>query len=84
MKNFLLVLFNSDPQQTKIFAKRLHEQINQLTYKDAPVQVSIGISFVKEVKSDNEAVLRRAVKQSDEALYKAKRSGGNQIIFYDD
>lgn len=82
-EEFLLVLFNSDPKQTDVFANRLHKKINQINYQNRQVQVCIGISFIKQVSDDNDHALRKVIKEADEALYKAKNSGRNQIVFYD-
>lgn len=81
-EEFLLVLFNSNPKQTDVFTKRLHKQINQLTYQTLNMQVCIGVSFVKDIAGDSQSTLTQVIKEADEALYEAKRSGRNKIVYY--
>ncbi|MGI5307932.1 diguanylate cyclase [Rheinheimera sp. WS51] len=77
---FVIVLPNTDLQDTVYFANRLRQSFNQALspffLEDAAVSVSIGAASMVASDRSYEDTLRRA----DNALYAAKRQGKNCVV----
>jgi len=73
-----LYLPNSNIQVAQIIAKRILERIRSET--DPRITVSCGISYWK--KDDQEVSHWTLVKKADDALYRAKNQGKDQVIIY--
>ena len=80
---FAALLLNADRGLTEQVTERLREGIERMSMETAdagPVEVTVstGIAFFPRDAADARALLRRA----DEALYLAKRRGGNRVFRY--
>lgn len=80
---FAALLLNADRELTEQVTERLREGIEgirMLSTREEPLDVTIstGIAFFPADAKDARALLRRA----DEALYLAKRRGGNRVFAY--
>ena len=74
------MLDNTDIQAAQKVAEKLRQAIDR--YKDEKLPhftLSIGV-----VQGDENQSLENLVKKADIALYKAKESGRNQVIVYQD
>jgi diguanylate cyclase (GGDEF)-like protein len=69
-EEFLLLLPDSNLKRSQVLAERLRNQIEQQT----PVTASFGLAAYKS-GLDYKTLLR----QADEALYRAKRTGKNRV-----
>jgi len=78
-EEFLVVLPELDHEQAMMLAERIRRKIesNTIGYqeKQVAITVSIGVSTFPEHGTD----IEKLVKASDDAMYKAKRSGRNQV-----
>lgn len=81
-EEFLIVLFDSNPTETEIYANRLHQQINGLVYFNNPLHVSIGVAFASQNNVTFKQAMKKAMKEADESLYRAKHQGRNQTIIH--
>ena len=83
-EEFALILPETDPQGAKLTVERLREYLGELTIPvdsgTLNVTVSAGVTTVQDPKDSIEAALKRA----DAALYKAKDSGRNRIVAYEE
>ncbi|MEQ9362454.1 MAG: diguanylate cyclase [Rhodospirillales bacterium] len=79
-----LILPETDPQGAVLTVERLREYLGDLSIPidsgTLNVTVSVGVTTVKDPSDSIEAALKRA----DEALYKAKGSGRNKTVAYED
>ncbi len=79
-EEFIVMLDNTDIQAAQKVAEKLRQAIDR--YKDEKLPhftVSIGV-----VQGDENQSLENLVKKADIALYKAKESGRNQVVVYQD
>jgi diguanylate cyclase (GGDEF)-like protein/PAS domain S-box-containing protein len=70
---FVVLLPGADSEQSRIVAQRIIDQYNSFNY--APTSLSVGVT---EIFKDHEE--EEIVKLADEAMYEAKRGGGNRIL----
>ncbi|HHU51131.1 MAG TPA: sensor domain-containing diguanylate cyclase [Firmicutes bacterium] len=82
-EEFLLLSRNTDLNQLKEVAERIRQQIASLEFTDKEgrtfsITISGGIASIPKHAKTTEEVLQKA----DEALYRAKESGRNRIIVY--
>ena len=79
-EEFVVLLVNTDIEQSKKVAERIRSGIEQFNFSDiAPglnVTVSIGIANYKQYKSIQETLM-----SADNRMYKAKDQGRNKIVF---
>jgi len=80
-EEFTMVLPETDRSNTRRLAERLREAIADLTFESDDgetfgVTASIGVTEYQSGDEDHEDVIKRA----DEALYRAKRGGRNQVV----
>lgn len=80
---FILALPHTGLENVKVVINKIKEACESHTVliNDRIIKftVSIGVSSSTAVSDD---ILERLIKESDEALYEAKKSGKNQIAFY--
>lgn len=82
-EQFVLLLPGWETEQALLLADRLRSQVSDHEFsvqlhgrpRSAPLTVSAGIASGRRATIDQTELLRRA----GEALYKAKRAGGNQV-----
>lgn len=80
-EEFATSLPNTSLKGTLLVAEKMRESIEQIEFKDSnekliPLRISVGVSMLKDEDTTLEDVLQRA----DDALYKAKQSGRNQVV----
>lgn len=77
-EEFIAIIVNADKDSVIHLAERIREKIASFSYvKVEKVTISIGCSIIQ--KHDTlEAVIKRA----DKALYVAKETGRNQVVFH--
>mgnify|MGYP003636814929 CR=1 FL=1 len=82
-EEFALILPETDPQGAMLTVERLREYLSELAIPidsgTLTVTVSIGVTTVRDPSDTIEGALKRA----DEALYKAKGSGRNRTVAYE-
>ncbi|MEP0339411.1 MAG: diguanylate cyclase [Alphaproteobacteria bacterium] len=82
-EEFALILPETDPQGAMLTVERLREYLSELAIPidsgTLTVTVSIGVTTVRDPSDTIEGALKRA----DEALYKAKGSGRNKTVAYE-
>jgi len=78
-EEFCIVLQNTSKDGVKIFAQRICKSIEimdvQTNNERLNVTVSIGVAIL-----NNEEKIDDLIKKSDDALYKAKENGRNQVV----
>ncbi len=77
-EEFAIVLPDTDHREAGIVAERIRQAVRQAQFKtarDVNVTVSLGVAEMSEVYSSPDALLRAA----DNALYRSKHSGRNQV-----
>jgi diguanylate cyclase (GGDEF)-like protein len=84
-EEFVMVLSEISSAEALERAQYLHEKVNQIHLKMAenligPITLSIGIAMYPEHGTTLEALIHA----SDLALYKAKNTGRNKTVFYDE
>ncbi|MEW6057861.1 MAG: GGDEF domain-containing protein [Bdellovibrionota bacterium] len=80
-EEFLIVMESVDVKIVRRVAERLRLKIEALEFKEYP-GLKVTASFGVAVSSaDNEARFLSLVKAADEALYIAKKTGRNRVIF---
>jgi diguanylate cyclase (GGDEF)-like protein len=84
-EEFLVVLYNSNLENTRIFCERLHIEIKSIKLTgDNKLSVSIGGAALKNDNLTCSDVIEKHVKEADIALYKAKNNGRSRTEFFDD
>lgn len=76
-EEFILLLPDTNKNDAKIFAQRLHQLISGIEVNHTPVTISIGITM-----TDGSHSLHDLTNQADGALYEAKKNGRNKTEFY--
>jgi diguanylate cyclase (GGDEF)-like protein len=76
-EEFILLLPDTNKNDAKTFAQRLHQLISGIEVNHTPVTVSIGITM-----TDGSHSLNDLTNQADGALYEAKKNGRNKTEFY--
>ncbi len=78
-EEFLIIASQSNIQQTKVLADRIHQQLSKISYStiNEHVTVSIGIAELND-----ETSLDELISHADAALYEAKNSGRNITCLY--
>lgn len=84
-EEFLVVLYNSNLEDTRVFCERLHIEVNsiQLT-RDKKLSVSVGVSTLTTEHFTCSDVIEKHVKEADIALYEAKNNGRSRTEFFGD
>lgn len=82
-EEFLILLFNTNLENTKNIAERIRERILQKEFyidktHTLKVTCSFGLTSIENKKLTKKLILEN-IKFADEALYKAKNSGRNKV-----
>lgn len=84
-EEFLVVLYNSDIENTRIFCERLHLEVNKIKLtRDNTLSISVGVAALKAEHLTSANVIETLVKEADIALYEAKDNGRNRTEFFGD
>jgi diguanylate cyclase (GGDEF)-like protein len=84
-EEFLVVLYNSNLENTRIFCDRLHIEVNSIKLTgDKKLSVSVGVSTLKTHSLSCSDVIEKYVKEADIALYEAKNNGRSRTEFFGD
>ncbi len=84
-EEFLVVLYNSDLENTRIFCERLHLEVHHIKLAgDKTLSISVGVSTLNADHLTSSHVIEKLVKEADIALYKAKENGRNRTEFFGD
>jgi len=81
---FCVLLPETDLTEGVVVAEKLRRAVGEFMFpgkeklQDTPITISVGVSSVSEVKGAPDELVRSA----DEALYEAKRMGGNRVATY--
>jgi diguanylate cyclase len=79
-EEFIVLMPNTEGGDALAFARRLNKVVAQTPFRWESVKITVtisgGVSSLTEKISDASDLLRRA----DEALYRAKESGRNQVL----
>jgi len=79
-EEFIALIFNYNPQQTIIIAENFRKKIADTDFSGLKITISIGtVSSHISYQTDVNQLINRA----DEALYKAKAKGRNQVCSVD-
>ncbi|WP_085442493.1 sensor domain-containing diguanylate cyclase [Magnetofaba australis] len=79
-EEFVAILPNTYPEGAIKVADRLRERIEEMVVDGLKVTISIGVAVYPQSPGDEPDTL---LKSADNALYRAKRSGRNRVIFAD-
>ncbi|MEP0354578.1 diguanylate cyclase [Paraglaciecola sp.] len=83
-EEFLILLPQTNILDAQKLAKKVHRNITNtpvnLETRDVDITISAGVAELNIGESDLEATLKRA----DEALYKAKNNGRNQVVLHNE
>ncbi len=84
-EEFLVVLYNSNIENTRIFCERLHIEVNSIKLTgDNNLSISVGVAALKADNLTCSDVIEKHVKEADIALYEAKNNGRSRTEFFDD
>ncbi len=77
-EEFIVLLPNTGKQHSYALANNLREKVNGLDFGlKRPITISLGVTTI----SKNDTTIDNLIKRSDQAMYKAKRSGKNRVEF---
>ncbi len=84
-EEFMIILPETDSEKALIVAERLRRSIEKINYKSSRgnfnVTASIGVTSYVHSSDLTEDIF---IERSDQALYRAKEKGRNQVVRYDD
>lgn len=81
---FLIILTEVNFEGAQYFCERLRRSIEAYHFKNGVDQINLTVSIGYSMTSASEIIsARELVRQADHALYEAKRSGRNRVVFYD-
>jgi len=75
-EEFLIALPNTDLQKTLEVAEKIRNIIQNISFKNKKITISIGVDTLKPDHTYEDIFLRL-----DKALYKAKKEGKNRVIY---
>lgn len=82
-EEFLVVLYNSNIENTRIFCERLHIEVNSIKLTgDNNLSISVGVAALKTDNLTCSDVIEKHVKEADIALYEAKNNGRSRTEFF--
>jgi diguanylate cyclase (GGDEF)-like protein len=83
-EEFIVVLYNSNFDNTRIFCDRLHRKVHSIGLtENLKLSISVGVSALNADNLTCFNVIEKLVKGADVALYKAKDNGRNRTEFFD-
>ncbi len=71
-----MILPSTGADGAKVLAERLRSAVEEAAWPHRAMRVSVGVSTVAAPETGASALLAAA----DEALYRAKRTGGNRVV----
>lgn len=76
---FIVILHNLTNEEAQLLAKRILNSVGQSSIDDTSVEIrlSIGIASYNDEKNVNEIIIK-----ADQAMYQAKKEGGNRFRIY--
>lgn len=74
---FAVIVPQANDQQVMLIAERMC--VNYLETDRRGTTLSIGIACADQTDSESDKVFNKLIKEADEAMYQAKRAGGNKI-----
>lgn len=77
-EEFLLMLPDTNIDDAKVFAQKLHSLVSSVTVNGLPITISIGITM-----GSQDADLQTLTLQADQALYAAKEGGRNKTVIFE-
>jgi diguanylate cyclase (GGDEF)-like protein len=85
---FLIIFSNNDRDGCSVLSNRIKHEVNRcelmvLNGKKIKLEICIGVVHYSMEHRDKTTV-EELINRADEALYKAKQSGRNQVRFYSD
>ncbi|AEA34428.1 GGDEF domain-containing protein [Hippea maritima] len=84
-EEFLCAMSNSDKENAVKKAEEIRKiiQETQFKWRDVPIKITIsaGVSRI-DIKNGEQKSIEQLIKEADEALYIAKRSGRNKIVTF--
>jgi diguanylate cyclase (GGDEF)-like protein len=80
-EEFVIALNGANAQQANSLANRIRIQLNQQALKTSKGKLYMSASFGVASNLDTQD-LSQLIKQADEAMYQAKRQGGNKVNLY--
>ncbi|MEE1674545.1 GGDEF domain-containing protein [Agarivorans aestuarii] len=80
-EEFVIALNGANAQQANALANRIRIQLNQQALKTSKGKLYMSASFGVASNLDTQD-LSQLIKQADEAMYQAKRQGGNKVNLY--
>ncbi len=80
-EEFLIVLYDSNANNTVQFCDRLHKNMQNITVYQTNITISIGVSHLtsRDIKKEN--MFEQIMKRADTALYEAKNKGRNRTEY---
>lgn len=79
-EEFAVLFMDVDEARAKRLAEKLRKKISEISNKYSPVTASFGVALCCQVKSSEQSLIKLA----DMALYRAKASGKNCVVFAGD
>ena len=84
-EEFLVVLYNSNLENTRVLCERLHREVNSIKLTgDNKLSISVGVAALKANSLTCSDVIEKHVREADIALYEAKNNGRSRTEFFDD
>jgi two-component system cell cycle response regulator len=82
-EEFLIVLGGCDEHNLRLRAEQLHNAISAVPVvtKEGSLQVSVSVGAITIDNWSKSTPLEPFLKQADEALYRAKAAGRNQVVY---
>ena len=78
-EEFGIVLFETDKEGAMVLAEKMRHAVEEAIYEKGGISVNMTMSIGISEKIEKEVSFERMIIHADEALYKAKMSGRNQI-----
>lgn len=77
-EEFCMVIANLSPAKIAVVAERIRKAVETSSCEGVKVTVSLGVSFLYNGAGNPEELIN----QADKALYSAKKSGRNRVVFW--
>ena len=83
-EEILVLLMDTDKERSIEIAERLRDKVSQRTFRSSQGEFSKTVSIGVAIFDGSEGDLSDTMQQADAALYRAKHTGRNRVISYDD